>query len=54
MMMVYVTTSLAYPKDHIFRPTCIRTYYYNIILPEPSMSFLVTVTVTMLSDVTYV
>ena len=44
--MVHATTSLAYPKDHVFalRLICIRhIHYYNVILPESSTFFSVTI-----------
>ena len=55
MTMVYATTSLAYPKDYVFalRPICVRyVYCYDIILPESSISFSITIIVTMPFDVT--
>ena len=51
-MMVYTTTSLVYSKDYMFtlRPICVRhivmTTFFSVT------SWLVTVTVIMLSDVT--
>ena len=38
--MAHATTSLAYPKDHVFALRLIYTIYcYNIICSEPSTLF---------------